>query len=1228
MFLKRFELQGFKSFADKTRLEFGEGISTIVGPNGSGKSNISDAVMWVMGEQRLKSLRSANVKDIIFSGSDTRKALGMASVSMTMNNESGLLPLPYEEVTVTRKAFRSGESEFFINKTPCRLKDIQNLFHDTGIGRDSFAMIGQGRVHEIVSSKAEDRRAMIEEIAGIVKYRNRKNESLRKIDQTQQNLLRVLDIISELEVNLVPLGQEAEKAESYLAIKDELDQLDINLLVYDIDQADQEKNTIKASLSLLEETVVGLEADMAKEEASFEEERLEIDRITELLAEKKEALYQLKNQSQQMAAQVEVSETKLDHLSQRRQELEADRLDLEDKLETLRQQNRTKTEDHLALKDSLEEKLSTLETLENRLSFLEEEKKDREEKLDQTQGQSLDEMQYLASLNNEYNKLAYERENYLSQEDKNRQKAREEAAALEGLKKESKALDVALEKAGQEKEDLDQKTQALLAKEEEKKNKAQALGEKLGGWQKESQVLSSRMRALMDIQKDHDGYFYGVKNLLKEKEAQPQKRAGILGVVADLISMDKKYVAAVESALGSSLQHVITENQEEAKAAIDFLKKARAGRATFLPLTTIRPRRLSSANQPVLDMPGVLGTANQLISYDKKVAPALEHLLGAVLVTQDLEAAIQASKALKEGLKTVSLEGDVIHPGGAMSGGHREKKRASILGRKAEIQDLKSQVDQLEKRIKEKSQVFEDLASQIEASGREKVSLKTQLEAANQAYQQKRQEKDFLTKQIKAKEMELEIYSLDEADLKAQKTNLELSEEEIGARIQASQAKKEALEAAIEDYKSQQADLADKLKEKTDERNQLMLAKVSIQEKEAAMQSSLALFYQREEEMDSQLKKMAAEKDRLDEETRGHDQVLVSLNKDIEKKGDEVESLIFYIQDKDKEKESLTNSVADKIARTKALRKETEAKKKDLHAQEIRLTKLESQLENKTKRLEERHQLSYPQACEKKTPIKDLKEAGKRLALLKKEMSFLGTVNLSAIDDYARIKERYDFLSNQETDLRQSIEKLDQVIQEIDQVMTRRFKESFSQVAEAFTSSFTTLFGGGDAKLTLSQPHDLLETGVDIEARPPGKALKNMNLLSGGEKALTAIALLFAFLRVKPSPFCVLDEIDAALDETNVVHFSEYLKTFTDHTQFVVISHRQGTIENSDTLYGVTMDKKSGITKTISVSLAEKIPKQEKEEKEKEEKEKEAERAAEEEAEVEEEKAGKKKELA
>ena len=1186
MFLKKFDIQGFKSFADKTTLEFRDGISTIVGPNGSGKSNISDAILWVMGEQKLKSLRGTRMEDIIFAGSETHKPLGLAQVSICMDNSKGTLPLPYEEVTVTRRAFRSGEGEFLINKNPCRLKDIQDLFNDTGIGRDSFAMIGQGRVNEIIMARPEDRRAMIEELAGIVKYRNRKKEALRKIESTEQNLTRVMDIMSELGVNIEPLSAEAQKAQLYLDIKDELDKLDINLLVRDLEQGENQRDQLAGDVEAKEASVTELEARIAREEATFEEERARLDQLNEELSSRQNQLFELKTSLQQLSGQLELSETLLAGIGERREAVEEDLSLQQARREELLGANRDKVEAHKTLKEEIAALEAEVRRTLSARDFQQQALEESEEKLRELNNEIVESQHRLASLKNQGARIALERETLEAREGKTRSRARELDVELKKLQE---ALEEQLGEAGSLEEELKEKRtrsraagEKQAALEEELNRTTRAMGE----LEKQLQLLRSRKKALEDIENEYQGYFQGVKNVLQARDGG-QKLQGVEGVVADLIRTGSRYRLPVETALGTSAQDVVTRDQDTAREAIGYLKEIRGGRATFLPLDTIVPRPLKGEFREVLSLDGVLGTAAGLIEFEEKYRPAVENLLGSVVVARDLDAAMAASAACRRSVRVVTLEGDVISPGGSMSGGSVRTGQSGILARKVTLEELAGEISLLEKKQEKAAGEFETMAGQLEAerASREEMLLEEQALAAR--LDEMNGSIALARRDLENRQESLSLFRLDEDEAAQERLRLERQETRLAEEMETARREAEQLEEKYDSLKERIRETRETLGKLQEENSASRIRLAGLAEKEVAFREQLDSYYRQTGELEDRIVRLTGDLERLKSEGEDHQQTAGEVNRRVEQLGGSVEDLTFEISDLNAEKARLAASIQEKSGTSRELRRDLSALQKELNVAGQALARLESDLENKLRRLEERHELDLAGARARKEDIGDPAVAEKRLRELKKEMAFLGTVNLASIDEYARLKERFDFLEKQEADLRDSIGKLDQVVREIDQVMSRRFRDSFQQIAGAFRETFSELFGGGEARIFLTDPEDPLNTGVDIEARPPGKALKNLSLLSGGEKALTAIALLFAFLRIKPSPFCVLDEIDAALDEVNVGNFSAFLRTFSEKTQFIVISHRQGTIENSDCLYGVTMDRKTGISRMMSVELEE-----------------------------------------
>ena len=1184
MFLKRFDIQGFKSFADKTTLEFGDGISTIVGPNGSGKSNISDALLWVMGEQKMKSLRGSKTEDIIFSGSETHKPLGLAQVSICLDNAQGILPLPYEEVTVTRKAFRSGEGEFSINKTPCRLKDIQDLFNDTGIGKDSFAMIGQGKVNEIISAKPEDRRAMIEELAGIVKYRNRKKEALRKIENTETNLTRVMDIISELDVNMEPLEAEAERARLYLEIKEELDDLDINLLVRDIESGQVRREELESGRNRGEEQAAGLESQIATEEATFEEERMSLETLREAMGASQNRLYEMKNQMQSLTGQMDLSESMLARIGERKEVVLTDIQEQQQRIDQLEAENREKVQSHQELLARLGQNEQEIHRAQKAQEFLRESIRESQEKLDEVNGEIVDNLGHLSQLKNELQRVALEKDGLLSREGKTLERTGELSRSLEDMETQRQKLQEDIDTRGNGLTALREQLTALQGQQAAVKESLDKKRSRLVERERSLQTLQSKQKALEEIRAEYQGYYGGVKSILKARETNSQL-AGIHGVVADLIEMDKVHSLAIDTALGSAVQDVVADTRETAKQAIGYLKQNQKGRATFLPLDVIQSRSLRKSHEDVLKLDGVLGTADGLVRCDERFRPAIANLLGHVLVTRDLNAAGKASTFCDRNVRIVTLEGDVIHPGGSMTGGAQKGRSSNLLARNVEWKDLKERIHREAAVLEEENRAFAREAEQTETFRQQTTQLQERLSAEETHLRDRQTAMEYLRRDLDNLKSSLEVVQLDQGEMDAEKRRLDDLEGRLREELETVSTENDRLNALYSEIKERIQAGQDSLSQKMEETSQARVEDASLREKEQSVQGQLADYYRQREELGIRLTRLEEERDKLLTDETEHNDTVETINSRVETLAQSIEDLRFSLQDDEQKKDRLSDSINSKAVRSRELRKALSVVQKELKETSVALARQETDLENKFRRLEERHELTLEEALGHKREIDDLEAAEKRLKELKKEMAFLGTVNIAAIDEYNRLRERFDFLSKQEGDLRESIDKLGAVVQEIDQVMIARFRESFGKISDAFRETFTELFGGGDARIFLTDPQDYLNTGVDIEARPPGKGLKNMSLLSGGEKALTAIALLFAFLTIKPSPFCVLDEIDAALDELNVTHFAGFLRKFARHTQFIVITHRQGTIEHSDCLYGVTMDKTSGVTKMVSVRL-------------------------------------------
>jgi chromosome segregation protein len=1183
LYLKSVEIQGFKSFADKTKLEFGPGITAVVGPNGSGKSNISDCIRWVLGEQSAKTLRGTKMEDVIFAGSPHRKPLSMAEVSLTLDNSSGILNIPYQEVTVSRRVFRSGEAEYLINKIPCRLKDVQDLFNDTGLGKGSFAIIGQGKVEEILNSKPEERRALIEEAAGIVKYRNRKRDTLKKLEETEQNLFRVRDIIAELSSNLEPLKIAAEKALQYKSFKNELDTLEIGVAKKKLSILYEKLTFFSKEIQTKTEQIEGLELQFSTLGSQVEKEKFELHVLEEDISIIRQRIADLKEQANKFEHFLAVSEERQrfnDEQSQRllieiaKDEEQKNQLEAKYKQQILASQElQEKITQERNLVTAAEEQISELKLSCNELSNL----------VDKLKGSVFDSLQALANVRNRYSQISFEKENYLRQISKNGEKIKNYHDEIAKKKAELKKMEESL--GGKEKQLKE--TFELIERLKQKKRKGEAglkdFEEKLLNKKEEIQKLSSRQQALIDLQNDYEGYFQGVKAVLKAKKNQELLCQGIVGVVGELITVPVKYEQAIEVALGNSIQSLVALDDKSAENAISYLKRYNCGRATFLPLNTIKIRVLNEKYKQLLKENGVIGLAAELVNLDPKYTRVAQHLLGNVLVTNCLTIAREVSKKAGYNVKIVTLDGDIVNIGGSLTGGSPDKKKSFLLSRTRIIDELNKEIvlkkeekTQIEQKITENRKNFQVILNQLEKLEAKTHKDNMELVALKQNYENTKQELAKLEK-------ELEFYQKEDVELAKKLDTYNKNEEQLLKKITELENQSKALE---EEYYEKQRLLKseeEKNRSQYDLLTSLKIKMAGLLEKEKVYQAELSDYYKKEEE----LNKLIADKHQDLAELKTQKQ---ELGEEIQQKKAELKATaneIFALQKELSEKESRRENLRAKIEgleqEQRLFTKKLEGIKEALQEQRLIFARLETEKKNEEARLEEKFQISY---ADIKESIDETPETIEKIKKLKRQIAKLGEINLTAIEEYKRQKERHDFLAKQENDLREAKSTLNTVITEVDQIMTKRFAGAFEEVNNAFGDIYQKLFGGGTARLQLANPEDLLETGIDIIVQPPGKKLQNLALLSGGERALTVIALLFALLSFKPSPFCVLDEIEASLDETNVERFSQLLKLFAEKTQFIVISHRQGTMEVSDALYGVTMEE-AGVSKIVSVRLTE-----------------------------------------
>ncbi len=1181
MYLKRLEMYGFKSFADKTVLEFMPGITTVIGPNGSGKSNISDCIRWILGEQSMKTLRGSKVEDIIFVGTQNRKSLGFAEASLVFDNQDGKLPIEYNEVIVTRKIYRSGESGYFINKTPCRLKDIQELFMDTGIGKDGYSIIGQGKIDEILSNKSEDRRHIFEEAAGIVKYRARKVESEKKLENTKLNLLRVNDIISELETNLNPLKSQSEKARKFLDLREELKKIEIGLFVHNIED-------FKTKIKELEENMDIFETQKVKEEEKAnniqtEQETLKeaIDKLIEEIEKVQNSGFEVSQKKEQMNSEIGINQerisnnltnceryqTDIEELEKRNQELDEEKTQkLERKEDML--SNREKYENEL--KEKEEELAKYSETLSEKALEIEGKKKIVEENVDKRYGILNDKALEQANF-----------ENLNKQENHLKSQVDETISSLDGARGDKDDLAKEFYEIEKRKNDLEKSLEEIKQKKGESSEKIKEFDEKINQYQSEYRMKDTRCKFLIETEKEKEGYSKSVKTLMKAIENDNYLSKGVHGVVAGLISVEEKYQTAIEMTLGASLQNIVTETEDEAKKLVNYLKEKKIGRASFLPINSVKGHKLSNINASGIQ--GYLGIASDLVKADKKYEGIIFNLLGKTVIVENMDSAINLAKQNRYSFKIVTLGGDVINPSGMISGGSVAPKTTSILGRESEIKKLEAELQELEQKIKEVSQEKEDYQKSV-----------TELLNSFEAKQKEFQEVEILyaTEKQKQENLDLEILKLesklaklreDLENTQTQKQENLQKQEHFETEVNKIEKENNELNNVIEEFSKVNRDNQKYIDDLNDTITNLKISVSSFDEGESSADEMIARIHQ---ELEKNTEAIQTKKDfmqKVDTENQ-------ELNAKIETLKNQITMLETEVGQSQEKVENLKQERILKNEKLKVLEQEEEeqsSKVEEIKTQisklEVKKSKIELEQNQMINRMWEEYELT-PNNVGEVEEIENPNEVQKQVNGLRSEIRDLGSVDIDSIERYKEAKERYDFLSEQRLDLEESMKKLKKVIQDMTDTMQKQFKEQFKMINQNFNSVFKELFNGGKAELVLENEENVLEGGIEIKVQPPGKSVQNLAAFSGGERAFTAIALLFAILKMNPSPFCALDEIEAALDDVNVARFAEYLKTLCDKTQFLVITHRKGTMEVANTVYGITMEEK-GISKLLSMKL-------------------------------------------
>ena len=1180
MYLKRLELQGFKSFADKTVLEFMPGITSVIGPNGSGKSNISDAIRWVLGEQSMKSLRGSKSLDIIFAGTQNRKSLGFAEASLVFDNTDGSLPIEYSEVTVTRKIYRSGETGYYINKVPCRLKDVLELFMDTGIGKDGYSIIGQGKIDEILSNKSEDRRHIFEEAAGIVKYRVRKAESEKKLEHTKLNLLRINDILAEIETNLDPLKVQSEKAKKYLNLREELKNIEIGLFLYNIEKYKKDLEEIVKDEEVYKEQCNEEEGRLERIKALKEELKSEIDSITESIEEMSNLGFESKKEIEMLNSDINVSNTRIENNKQNKERFEKEIEELSARINDLEEEKKQKEEKKENLKTNkekfakeLEEKEKELAEITKKLSSkeleIEEHKKKVEENTDKkyelqsnTSEQDINYQNYKKRQEQIKNEIA----GNISELDNTRMKKEEISKDFYEIESKRNKILADLEDVNKQKKEADRK----LKDYESKINM-------LSG---EKRIKESKLKFLIETEKEKEGYIKSVKSLLKDCETIKELGIGMHGVLANIIEVPEEYQTAIEMCLGSSLQNIVTENEETAKRLIEHLRKNNLGRASFLPITSVKGKkidRIKGKNN------GIIGIASDLVKYNKKYENIILNLLGRTVVVQDMETAIRVAKDNGYSFRIITLEGDVINPSGAITGGSVAKKTVNILGRGREIEKLQKEIKNLEEQIQKLEKEKEEYQNSIEDVIEELALFEKELQEIEINYATGKEKINAIEENINRVETRLNKLKEESKKLEEQKEESLKNKEDLQEKIETINEENEKLKKIITEF----ADLNKDNQKYVDDLNfditNLKISVSSFDESESSIEeiqerinSEINSTNKSIQNKKIQIEQIVKDNSDLEESIKETKEKIDKIKQEVENSGSKIEEL--------KEKRIQKN---EKLAKQED---EINAKFRiieDLKAQivkvDVKKTKLEEDINEIINKMWEEYELTPNNVTDYKKPD-NVQLTQKKVKDMRNQIRELGSVNIDSIDEYKNLKDRYDFMCEQRVDLESTMAKLRNIISDMTKIMKEQFKEKFEMINKNFAEVFRELFGGGNASLTLEDKENILECGIEITVQPPGKKLQNMMLLSGGEKAFTAIALLFAILKINPAPFCVLDEIEAALDDVNVYRFAEYLKKFSKNTQFLVITHRKGTMEVADTVYGITMEE-NGISKLLSMKL-------------------------------------------
>lgn len=1181
MYLKSIEVQGFKSFANKIVFDFHNGITGIVGPNGSGKSNVADAVRWVLGEQSAKQLRGAKMEDVIFAGTQNRKPVGFAYVAITLDNSDHALPVEYDEVTVSRRVYRSGESEYKINGHSCRLRDVTEMFYDTGIGKEGYSIIGQGQIDKILSGKPDERRELFDEAAGIVKFKRRKSAAIKKLENERSNLVRVNDILSELEKQVGPLKQQSEKAKEYLNYKTDLKKYDVNAFLLETDRIRKETAELNGRLKIVDDDLEDSKSEYDNTKSEYEAAENQLNDINAQIDENSQTVSALELENQKLQGEINVFTEQIKTFNANKQ-LHSERLlDIEKDKQNKNNSVKELREQYNDLNTELSEYNDKLAAINDTAKALNAEIEGISGQIDNRQNSIYDNLTEQSTIKAENQKfvtmleqLEIKKSELTSHIIKGKS---DESAQKQVIKSLTAELDNAVGKLEDINNSIEESNTSVTQLKAEIAEKNSELDKLTQNYHREK----SRLESLINITERYDGYGNSIKKIMELKDSNP----GILGVIADIVKVEKQYETAIETALGGTIQNIVTDKESTAKELIGYLKQNKLGRATFLPLNAIHARN-TLENEACINEKGVIGVASNLVRVSFEYEGLAKYLLGRILVVDNIDNALLIAKKYKYTLRIVTLEGEQLNPGGSMTGG-AFRNSSNLLGRRREIEELKQSVSNTNKQITQEKAAVADLRNQV-------AKYREALDSYNKLLRETHIRKNTIDVNLKQADLKLsEIIASygdaikEQASIDSEILKISESRNQVSGNLnlldnqnEAARKEIENLGKTLEAKKSEEAAVALKIEN-------LKISHSSIEQKASFINENI--------------ERLCKELDNLEEEKTSIQEKIGETKELVSAKQADIELVKNSIEESERKITAIGEKLEDLRAakeKVNASHKEFFKKREELNEKIILLEKDSMRLHNQYDRLEEsydslvdymwnEYELTYSYALELKSDeLNNINDIRKQINILKAAIKKLGDVNVNAIEEYKSVSERYEFMKTQHDDMIEAEESLMKVIEELDEGMRAQFTAKFEEIKVEFDKVFKELFGGGRGTIELVEGEDILEAGILIISQPPGKKLQNMMQLSGGEKALTAIALLFAIQNLKPSPFCLLDEIEAALDDSNVGRYANYLHKLTKHTQFIVITHRRGTMSAADRLYGITMQEK-GVSTLVSVDLIE-----------------------------------------